>query len=139
MRDDLCCPSAQPEWRDAQAFGVVGGTTEEPRVAYLERAIDIADLPAVVSDRAITEVVRVAAPCAQAACRHFEGSTCTLASRLVNLLPAVVERAPRCPIRTRCLWFAQEGLAACQRCPQVVTDYATVDSTITLVATPIDG
>jgi hypothetical protein len=33
----------------------------------------------------------------------------------------VVDALPACAIRPACRWWQQEGKAACQRCPQVVT------------------
>jgi len=33
----------------------------------------------------------------------------------------VVSELPSCQIRDTCRWFAEEGGAACLRCPQVVT------------------
>jgi hypothetical protein len=55
---------------------------------------------------------------------HFDGHDCRLATRLVQLLPAVVDRLPPCHVRPDCRWWQQEGKAACLRCPQVVTDWA---------------
>src|SRR6266436_4777410 len=52
---------------------------------------------------------------------HFDGTDCPLATRLVQLIPAVVESLPACRIRPHCRWFLQEGSAACRVCPQVVT------------------
>ncbi|MFB2972660.1 hypothetical protein ACE1CD_27180 [Aerosakkonema sp. BLCC-F183] len=42
-------------------------------------------------------------------------------SKTVKILSEVVERLPRCQIRSNCRWWKQEGRAACRRCPQVVT------------------
>jgi len=75
-----------------------------------------------------TEVLRLAAPCAEARCRHFAGHRCTLATRIVGQLPAVAGRAPPCALRPTCRWWNQEGVAACLRCPQVVTEPLTPDA-----------
>jgi hypothetical protein len=42
--------------------------------------------------------------------------------RVVEKLPAVAEDLPPCSIRRNCRWWQQEGKAACQRCPQIITD-----------------
>ena len=55
-------------------------------------------------------------------CKHFKGNTCSLAKRIVEGVPAVVNALPACEIRPTCRWFRQEGKAACFRCPQVMTE-----------------
>jgi len=37
------------------------------------------------------------------------------------MLPPVVDSLPPCTIRKECRWFAQEGAAACMRCPEITT------------------
>jgi hypothetical protein len=117
------CPSAQPEWQGAIAFGIVGGTVSEPRVQYIDQAQPVTDeLLALAAPVSPPEVFRFAAPCLNAGCAHFQSDRCTLVSRVVKLLPQVVDSLPRCAIRAACRWWRQEGTAACRRCPQVVTD-----------------
>jgi hypothetical protein len=114
---ELLCPSAQPEQAGATVFAVIGGTVTEPRAGYLEALQPVtADLLALAEPVAPTEVFRIAAPCAQS-----DGSSCTLAQRTAAMLDEVTERLPACRIRPRCRWFAEQGAAACRRCPQVVT------------------
>lgn len=117
------CPSSQPDKDNAVVFGVVGGTVEEPRVAYLERSQpvneEIQQLSAPVKP---TEMMRLASPCHETGCLHFDGSDCRLAQRIVEQLPTVTETLPACQIRSSCRWWQQEGKSACLRCPQVVTE-----------------
>ncbi len=40
---------------------------------------------------------------------------------LTEILPAVVDALPPCTIRKDCRWYAQEGAAACRRCPEITT------------------
>lgn len=117
------CPSARPETSDSVVFGVVGGTVEEPRVGYLKdpRPVDNKTL-ALSEPVKPTEVFRIAAPCASSACQHFESGDCQLAKKIVSLLPAAVDRLPRCRLRPKCRWWKQEGRAACMRCPLIVTE-----------------
>jgi hypothetical protein len=119
----LLCPSAQPEMPESVIFGVVGGTVDEPRLGYLTEpqpvTPEILALAGVVKP---TEVFRLAAPCANGGCIHFDGAGCRLAERVVKLLPQVAEKPPPCQIRQDCRWWRQEGVAACKRCPQVVTE-----------------
>jgi hypothetical protein len=53
---------------------------------------------------------------------HFDRDNCRLAQKIVEKLDAVSDMLPACQIRQNCRWWQQEGKAACQRCPQVVTD-----------------
>jgi hypothetical protein len=53
-------------------------------------------------------------------------------------MPAVESPLPACRIRPTCRWFLQEGKAACQRCPQIVTFSANPTEQLSLAATP-DG
>ena len=64
---------------------------------------------------------RYAARCEEHRCGHFDGTRCSLAARIVEQLPEVVELLPRCQIRPTCRWFAERGGAACRRCPQILT------------------
>lgn len=126
---DLLCPSAPPDWKDAVVIGVVVGTAEAPRVTSLTTPLPVTEaLLKLAEPVAPTEVFRFAAPCAKEGCRHFGSGACQLAAKAVKMLAPAEERLPFCLIRANCRWFAQEGGAACLRCPQVVTDnvYPTV-------------
>jgi len=119
---ELLCPSARSDSEGAVVFGVVGGSVGEPLVSYLDRPREVTDellgLAGPVDPR---EVFRFAAPCAQQACVHFDGHKCQLGQRIVQLVPAGVDRLPACRLRPRCRWWAEQGAAACKRCPLVVT------------------
>lgn len=120
---ELLCPSAPPDWDGAVAIGIVGGTVEVPRVSSLAAPLPVTDeLLKLAGPVEPTEVFRFAAPCAKDGCRHFGGGACQLAAKVVKLLEPAADRLPYCTIRAGCRWYAQEGGAACLRCPQVVTD-----------------
>jgi hypothetical protein len=77
------------------------------------------------------QVLRIAAPCQEKACCHFDGTDCRLATRLVQLIPAVVESLPACRIRPDCRWFlqvicGQTGLALCGGKCKSVADFLSV-------------
>lgn len=117
------CPSAQPEMEASVVIGVLGGTAEEPRLAYLKQPRPVTDEVLALSGPVKpTEVFRFAAPCAENACQHYDGANCNLAKRTVNMLPTGVDKIPPCRIRPRCRWWRQEGVAACMRCPLIVTE-----------------
>jgi hypothetical protein len=135
--EDLLCPSAPPRTDDGVAFGVVGGTAESPLVGYLKQPLPVTpDLIDATAPAQPTEVLRFAAPCAGASCRHFDGTDCTLAVRVVQLLPLVVGHLPTCVIRPKCRWWHQEGKAACMRCPGVVTESPTASEAYRRAADP---
>jgi hypothetical protein len=133
---EVLCPSARPEMDGALIHGVVGGTVEAPRVRYLaEPQVVTVELLALANPVLPTEVFRFAAPCAGAACSHFDGANCRLAQRVIQLLPDVVDNAPPCRIRPHCRWWRQEGVAACLRCPQIVSETSHPSALMDHVAT----
>ncbi|HLY99917.1 MAG TPA: hypothetical protein VKT33_12730 [Candidatus Angelobacter sp.] len=119
----LLCPSAQPEMEGSRVLGVVGGAVNAPELAYLNAPLAVSEeILASTAPVHPTQIFRFAARCEEKACRHFDGSKCQLATRIVQILPAVAEALPACLIRPTCRWYQQEGRAACLRCPQVVTE-----------------
>lgn len=117
------CPSAQPRQEGAFAFGVVGGTPGDRRVGYLEARVPVTDeLLALSGPVKPTEVFRFGAPCAGGGCSHYDGTDCRLATKLVQLMPAITKGLPACQLRPECRWWKQEGKAACMRCPAIMTD-----------------
>jgi hypothetical protein len=117
------CPSARPDMPGTSAFGVIQGSVEQPRVAFLDQTVPVtSELLALSGPVEPTEVFRFAAPCAGKACHHFDGQDCRLATRIVQRLPTVVIDPPACAIRDACRWWLQEGVEACLRCPLVVTE-----------------
>jgi hypothetical protein len=95
------------------------------------------DLLALTAPVDPTQVLRIAAPCQEKKCCHFDGTDCHLADRLVQLLPAVSEKLPPCRIRPDCRWFLQEGSAACRVCPQIVTYAIDPSPELNTAATPV--
>ena len=131
------CPSAQPEMTGSVAFGVVGGTAEDPRVSWIEKPVPVtAEILALTGEVPPTQVLRIAAPCQENACCHFDGTDCRLATKLVQLMPAVTQSLPPCRIRPDCRWFIQEGRAACAVCPQIVTYSVNPSEELAIAATP---
>lgn len=131
------CPSAQPDMEGAVAFGVVGGTAEEPVVSYLTEPQPVTDqLLALTEPVAPTEVFRFAAPCAESGCQHFDGATCQLGRKLAENVPQAVPRLPPCRIRPTCRWWKEQGGKACMRCPVVVTTHYRPSAALRDAANP---
>jgi hypothetical protein len=120
----LLCPSITSIGADAQVFGVVIESAPGAlQVGYLTEALSATpELLATAAPAKPTEIFRAAAPCAERACKHFDGANCQLVARITAMLDPVVSTLPRCAIRPICRWFRQEGRAACLRCPQVTTE-----------------
>jgi hypothetical protein len=137
QRLPLMCPSAQPDMEDCRVLGVVSGGEHAPRVAYLNEPVAVTpELLALAGPVKPTEVFRFAARCEESLCSHFDGHNCNLATRIVQILPAVVDTLPPCLIRSDCRWYQQEGRPACFRCPQVVTQNSTPSADMRNAATP---
>ena len=119
----LLCPSAAAEPGRSVVFGVAGAASRSGEVAYLSSPVPVPeDVVARTAPVPPNAVLRTAAPCAGAGCRHFSGHNCTLIERIAAALDPVVDRPPACAIRGTCRWWAEQGRAACVRCPQIVTD-----------------
>jgi hypothetical protein len=123
--DVILCPSSRSNNEGSRVFGVVGGTLEAPKVSYLKKAQSPTEYVERLAGKEVTpeEVFRFASACEEKACQHFDGQDCRLAIGLVERLPAVATDLPRCAIRRDCRWWRQEGIAACMRCSQVITDH----------------
>jgi hypothetical protein len=106
----------------AMVLGVVQQAGPRPVVEYLNaRVAATPEVLAMAAPLKPTEVFRLAATCAEHKCPHFDGADCRLATRVAKMLPPVVDSLPPCVIRKECRWFAQEGAAACMRCPEITT------------------
>jgi hypothetical protein len=116
------CPSAQPGMDQCKVLGVVQRQGPRPMLEYLKEPVSASpDILAMAAPLKPTEVFRLSATCAEHKCPHFNGTDCQLATRVVRILPAVVDTLPPCIIRKECRWYFQEGGAACKRCPEITT------------------
>ena len=115
---ELMCPSAGAE-PGSVVFAVRVGDAE---VAYLDELVPAsARLLQLAEPADPRQVFRFGAPCAGPGCRHFTGSSCSLGERIATRLEPAVASLPVCRLRSRCRWYAEQGGAACLRCPVVVT------------------
>ena len=138
--DVRLCPSSQPHMEGAAVFAIIQGTATEPRAGYLDRLVPLTpEIAATTAPVSPAEVFRMSAPCAASGCRHFGEGRCSLANRMVKLVPAVVTNAPPCALRPSCMWWGQEGVEACLRCPQVVTHMYGASAELVQAASPPKG
>ncbi|MEQ1529463.1 MAG: nitrogen fixation protein [Methylococcales bacterium] len=135
----VLCPSAPADWEGSQVIGIMTGTVDEPKLAYMDKpqpvTAQLLDLAKPVNPG---EVFRFSAPCANTGCAHFmaEESKCRFAEKVVRFAPVVVEQLPACSIRPECRWWQQEGKAACFRCPQMVTTDLKPSAEMRMAADP---
>lgn len=118
------CPSAQPDMQNCRVLGVVqpSPTGGNSQLVYLNQILPATkDVLAMAAPAPPTQIFRLAATCEESKCSHFDGKDCRLATRIVEMMPEVVDTLPPCLIRKDCRWYSQEGGAACKRCPQVTT------------------
>lgn len=110
-------------------FGIVGGDTGNPRLSYLQKGVVVPEEmlvpPAGISP---TRIFRFAGECVGAQCAQFGGGQCQLGTKISQMLDPVTDAPPACTIRATCRWFAENGTAACVRCPQVVTTVTKADT-----------
>ncbi len=131
------CPSAQPDMAGAVAFGVIGGSAEEPVASYLKETIPVTpELLRLARPVEPTEVFRFAAPCAESGCQHYSGSHCQLAQKISSGVQTSVQKLPACKIRGHCRWWAEQGRSACFRCPLVVTEHHSAGPELRAAAGP---
>jgi hypothetical protein len=119
------CPSARCD-ADAILLGVV---TPDGRVGYLrpELRVDEEFVSRARAARDPEKRFRFAQPCVEGRCAHWTGSRCGV---IQNVLDSAEGQAatgesrplPRCSIRPRCRWFAEQGRQACMACPLVITE-----------------
>ena len=135
---DLLCPSAKPDLQGAVVFGVRTAVDSGNRIGYLSATVPVDDrLLQLAEPVGPLDVFRFAAPCATTGCVHYDDDRCSLVERIVERAPVVVAIAPACAVRSGCRWFAQEGTAACRRCPQVVTSESGANSEVARAAIPV--
>lgn len=132
------CPSASPQgWDNGIIFGVVLGTPKQPQVKYLAEPQPASlEMLALANPAEPDEIFRIATPCVGQQCEHFDGVRCGLVKRAVQILPVATDLLPPCRIRSRCMWWHQEGKAACLRCPEVVTFYRNLPEEYQSLARP---
>jgi hypothetical protein len=121
----------------ARPFGVISGSPQETRIAFFKKSAQTAfDWRERFSGPEATKVFRFAARCEEGHCSHYADGHCSLGQRVTKELPPVVDTPPPCLIRPSCRWHAEQGSAACLRCPQIVTMIPEADTPINAVAAP---
>ncbi|UTH72540.1 hypothetical protein [Chromobacterium sp. IIBBL 290-4] len=136
---DKLCPSSAFGSNGTMVFGMVGGSAEQRRVMYLKQIVPVESIDrSRLGEIAPEEIFRTAGLCAQQDCLHHDkgSSQCTLANRIVETAPPVVEQLAYCAIRPRCVWWDQHGRNACERCPQVVSMDMNPDEVIAQARIP---
>jgi hypothetical protein len=129
------CPSGVPDAPESVVLGVRDNA--DGRVSYLAEPVPAAEVLGDIPDGIEpTRVLRFASHCTTN-CLNRRGTECGLVDRVVTAAPAPVSlTVPRCHLRSKCQWWQQQGVAACQQCPAVSTAFSAEDTLTTLVADP---
>jgi hypothetical protein len=107
------------------------------RIHHVADPLPVTDeLLALAAPARPTEIFRFAAPCAESACSHFDGTNCRLAAKIVENVVDVVDALPPCRIRATCRWYVQEGKPACLRCPLIFSETASPSPELAYAADP---
>jgi hypothetical protein len=124
--DGRLCPSTSAP----HASVVLGIVMTSGRVAYATPAIAATPqlLDALDDGTGPLEArYRFAGPCAESRCGFWDGHSCRLGATLADSYAEAADAGevgelPRCAIRARCRWYAEQGARACAACPLVVTE-----------------
>jgi hypothetical protein len=125
------CPSAQCE-PGAILLGIVGA---DGLVGYITPKVTVDEhfVTEAHKGRAPEKRFRFSQPCVTTGCTNWTGTRCGVIDAVLN---EVAERdlsrvdrhsLPKCSIRSRCRWFAQDRTEACLVCPLVITDLRPVE------------
>jgi hypothetical protein len=120
--NELLCPGGRCE-PGSLLLGVVG---HDGAVGYIRPPLDLDEvfLDRARAGRNPRARFRFAESCTMGACAHWSGEGCGLVEGIVNS-PTDCDRSdglPRCGIRPRCRWHAEQGRDACFACRFVVTE-----------------
>lgn len=138
-KDGHMCPSAPWESPDAKIFGVVAGEAKAPKLIFLKQLISPSkELEDKIGNVPPNQVFRVASQCAGSNCSHHDtaADSCKLVKKIVNGLDTAVDQHAVCLIRPNCVWWKQEGMQACLRCPQIATQDTSQNARLTRLADP---
>jgi hypothetical protein len=131
------CPSARAETPNSVVLGVIREVDGEPFLHHLAEPAPVTpDILRLASGVSVYDVFRFAAPCAENACQHFDGSHCRLAQKIADVM-APASALPPCRIRPDCRWFLQEGKRACHRCPLILSESANPTKELVYAADPL--
>jgi hypothetical protein len=120
-KNALTCPSAPPE-QGSVLLGIVAAPGEivyiTPNPPVTGEMLSNFEKNGIVPENRL----RFAGPCMEHRCLQWAGTRCGLIDRVVDHFgPADGEDAlPKCGIRNTCRWFAQQGRAACEACPEII-------------------
>lgn len=117
------CPSFAPRAPGkGVVFAIVAGTPEQPEVIPLAKPEPVTEeVFELAAPHHPSEIFRIATPCLEGGCKNFGNGLCHLAKAMLQR-PEAAADLPPCRIRPQCVWWHQEGKAACLRCPEVITN-----------------
>ncbi len=126
------CPSTPAD----HASVVLGVVTSTGRIAYVTPAVQVTAPMLITLDdarRPLESRFRFAGPCVESGCGFWAGEHCGLGARVAESFADVTAvespdgdainlELPKCGIRSRCRWYADQGASICMACSYVVTE-----------------
>jgi hypothetical protein len=115
------CPSAPPE-PGSVLLGVVVAPGQivyiTPNPPVTQGMLDTFEKGGIAPENRL----RFAGRCMEHRCVQWAGSRCGLIDRVVDHFGGgdSTTPLPKCGIRNSCRWFAQQGRAACESCPEII-------------------
>lgn len=125
-RERILCPSARCK-AGATLLGVV---REDGTIAFLPAGFEVDEdfVRLVRQGRNPESRFRFADRCIEGACQQWKDHHCTVPGKVRSRLDVLPESGePDCAVRPYCRWYRQDGAAACDICPLVITDVYPLD------------
>ncbi|MDB5282471.1 MAG: hypothetical protein JWO06_1546 [Bacteroidota bacterium] len=124
-KERILCPSS----KCAEGSKLIGLVKEDGHVDMLETPLEITEdfIKAAAEGRNPQSRFRFSNNCVQGACKQWTGSRCGVVDGILDHVAqgktkVEVQAIKDCAIRPVCRWYNQNGLAACEICPLVITD-----------------
>lgn len=128
----MMCPSTPA----ANATVVLGVVTQPAGIAYVTPTVRVTPELLIALDDGrgrLESRFRFSGACVESGCGFWTGRNCGLGEKVASSFATVTNAGahaegtahwalPKCAIRARCRWYAEQGPSACQACPHVVTE-----------------
>lgn len=116
--EELLCPSYQCV-SGAQLIGIAQANQQIEFIGNPIR-IDRQFVKIAQEGRPPETRFRFAKKCGKSICANWAGGHCGLIAELRDNREGLGGELPNCGIRDRCRWYAEQGAAACDICPNIV-------------------
>lgn len=124
----ILCPSSRAQ-TGARLLGI---RQEDGRVAILPEPLKIDESFIDISNQLAhaEQQFRFTNKCVESGCKQWTGQRCGVSDNLIQASQFLKldNSLPECGIRAQCRWYNQNGAAACNICPLVITEVTEEES-----------